>query len=367
MNRISQLDSLRGIAVLGLLLLNVYYLALFETGYVQPSVPVLSDTIIQYCNILALDSRFRSLFCMLFGAALVIQYNKHKDVDALKPRLITIAIFGALHSIFIWPGDILFSYGVAGFLALAYLQQSDNKVLTHGAAMFAVSCTLLLLLSFTSPNELINRQSSDFQEALLNAPTDFLGLLIHNISMSAVMLLMLPILTLWNALGLMLIGIYCFRNNIFTSGLSKPQLLLTLSALIILSILNILIEVATGSNYTGINESVVWANAFFGALLITHLNAKANVDHLLIRPIQAVGKMALTCYLIQSIVMIVYFVWMNPQARVTYNRVDYVEIALLGIGIQLLLAPLYLSYFKQGPFEQLLKQLSLKVARSRAL
>ncbi|NOU50334.1 DUF418 domain-containing protein [Pseudoalteromonas sp. JBTF-M23] len=362
MNRISQLDSLRGIAVLGLLLLNVYYLALFETGYVQPSSPVISDSIIYYCNILALDSRFRSLFCMLFGAALVIQYNKNKDIEALKPRLIAIAIFGALHSIFIWPGDILFSYGIAGFLTLAYLQRGDKQVLTHGIALFVASCALLLLLSFTSTDTLINRQSYEFQEALLNAPTDLFGLLVHNISMTAVMLLMLPILTLWNALGLMLIGIYCFRQRIFTTGLSKMHLFLVITAMAILSTINVLIEVAGHHEYKGINESFVWLNAFFGALLITHLNAKAKGNQLWISPIQAVGKMALTCYLLQSIVMVVYFVWINPQARLSYNRIDYVEIALLGIGLQLLLAPLYLRCFKQGPFELALKRLSLKFA-----
>ncbi|BBN83286.1 DUF418 domain-containing protein [Pseudoalteromonas sp. A25] len=363
MNRISQLDSLRGIAVLGLLLLNSYYFALFETGYVRPQVPVLSDQIIQYLNLLLLDSRFRTLFCMLFGAALVIQFSKRNNIESLKPRLIAIGIIGILHSIFVWPGDILLSYGIAGFLALSYLNANNQRVLHHGIALFFLSCTLLLLLSFTSTDEMISRQSAQFELLVTSAPSDLPSLLIHNVAMTAIMLLMLPILTLWNALGLMLIGMYCFKKQIFTLGLNKAHLTLTISAIFILSATSIALETIDGQKYAGINEALVWVNALFGALLVTHLNAKISFGRVLLMPVQAVGKVALTCYLMQSFIMICYFVWLNPQARASYNRIDYVELAFVGIALQLLLAPLYTRYFTHGPFEYVLKHLSLKIAQ----
>ncbi|CAH9062326.1 hypothetical protein PSECIP111951_03682 [Pseudoalteromonas holothuriae] len=367
MNRVSQLDSLRGLATLGLLLLNVYYLALFESGYIPSVNPPFSDMIIQYANILLLDSRFRSIFCMLFGAALALQYSKCLNEGALKPRLIALTIFGALHGILIWPGDIILSYGIAGFLALTYLQQSDQRVLYHGSAIFVASCILLLILSLVDSSDVYYRNSAKFEEMLTHAPVDLFSLLIHNITMFVVMLLMLPILTLWNALGIMLIGIYCYRNDTFINGLSKRAFSLILSFIVLLSTVSSTLEYIDSNKFAAINESITWLNALFGALLIAHINAKVSATNKLVKALQAVGKLALTCYLLQSIVMITFFVWFAPEARLTFNRIDYVLLALFGIGVQLVIAPLYLKYFTQGPFERLLKLLTLQLAKNNSI
>ncbi|MCF6434365.1 DUF418 domain-containing protein [Pseudoalteromonas sp. MMG022] len=354
--RIKQLDSLRGIAVLGLLLLNVYYFGLFETGYVGLSQAHVGDKVIEYINVLLLDGRFRSLFCMLFGAALVIQYEKSKDVSALKPRLKCLIVFGILHGFLVWPGDILLSYGLAGLLALGYLHRDQATVLFHGLAMVLVSSALLAAFMLFGDGETIYRDSSAFNDILLRAPTDLISLLIHNASMFAIMILMLPILTIWNSLGVMLIGVYCYRAGVFSGGLAKSDLLRVIAIVGMMSLASTLVLYFEPKQLSALNDGIVWVNAVFGALLITHLNTWLSPMSWFSNWLGAIGKLALTCYLLQSLVLVTFFVWIAPEARATFNRVDYLQVALVGIGLQLLFAPIYLKCFQQGPFEWLLRK-----------
>ncbi|CAM4186974.1 DUF418 domain-containing protein [Pseudoalteromonas byunsanensis] len=356
--RIIQLDRLRGIAVLGLLFLNVYYFALFETGYVGLSQPHVGDKIIEYLNLLLLDGRFRSLFCMLFGAALVLQYDKRNDVAALKPRLKCLIIFGILHGFLLWPGDILLSYGLAGILALGYLRKSQATLLFHGFVMVLATSSLLALFMFFGDAETIHRDSATFHSILLRAPTKLTDLIIHNASMFVIMIMMLPVLTVWNALGVMLIGMYCYREQVFSRGLEKPLLFRVAVAVCFMSLASAMLLYFEPAQLSALNDGLVWTNAVLGALLITHFNTWISPTSWLSHRLSAVGKLALTCYLLQSIILVTFFVWIAPQARVTFNRIDYLQIALVGMCLQLIFAPLYLKYFKQGPFEWILRRCS---------
>lgn len=72
--RLAYLDFLRGFAVLGLLLMNAPFMGLIEFGYVAHQPVVISDYVIAVANSLLLDGRFRSLFCLLFGIGIYLQY-----------------------------------------------------------------------------------------------------------------------------------------------------------------------------------------------------------------------------------------------------------------------------------------------------
>jgi uncharacterized protein len=70
--RIHSIDAIRGLAILGILFLNITFHQNFYTGYAFFEEPLLSDDIISLIDALFLDGRFRSLFCLLFGAGLAI-------------------------------------------------------------------------------------------------------------------------------------------------------------------------------------------------------------------------------------------------------------------------------------------------------
>ena len=73
--RIYSIDAVRGLAILGILFMNITFHQNGYGNYAFFEQPLLSDTIISLFNTLFLDGRFRSLFCLLFGAGLAIQYE----------------------------------------------------------------------------------------------------------------------------------------------------------------------------------------------------------------------------------------------------------------------------------------------------
>lgn len=114
------IDALRGIAILGILFMNIPFHANMHLGYI-PFDPMLeSDRLIALFYSKFADGRFRTLLCILFGAGLAIQYEscKRKEIDTsifLKFRLNWLLFFGFIHGVFIFGGDILMLYSLAGF------------------------------------------------------------------------------------------------------------------------------------------------------------------------------------------------------------------------------------------------------------
>ena len=140
MPRIKTLDVLRGFAVLGILFMNIYYHSVFELGYVPLQVTPLSDNVIEVINAFFIDGRFRALFCLLFGVGLAILYDKHGQDDAfslLKSRLNWLLIFGFIHSVFIFSGDILVNYALAGLIVYREIGSSQEVLLKKAVVKYA--------------------------------------------------------------------------------------------------------------------------------------------------------------------------------------------------------------------------------------
>lgn len=97
------MDIIRGVAVLGLMYMNAYFFGLFEFGYVPLTNPPLSDHIIQCFSLIFIDGRFRSLFCLLFGAGLYIQWQRWQSHEKLIKRLKILANY--------WPVAWFFTVG----------------------------------------------------------------------------------------------------------------------------------------------------------------------------------------------------------------------------------------------------------------
>lgn len=357
MLRNTNLDTIRGIAVLGLLFLNIYYFAIFETGYVNLATIPLSDTVIDWVNVLLLDGRFRSLFCLLFGAALCIQIDKYKEVEKLKTRLFWIVIFGLLHGYLLWPGDILVTYGLAGYFAVKYLDATERKLITHGAAFGFGGIGMMLLLGSIDVADPIIRGSEAYDAVVDDLPKDVLGHFIHNGVFYSIMLLVTPLITLWYSLGLMLAGIYLFRTQVFDVGISKKLMPLVVLSVLLLSIVTMYLKAINIHALSVLLDSVVWMNAFVSALLIVNWVVKLRLSGLNLSWLQAVGRLALTCYILQSLLAVSFFYWLVPNGHAQYTRIEYVAVALLLTLIQLTLAPVYLRFFNQGPLEYILRKL----------
>ncbi len=145
-NRILILDIIRGIALCGILILNINFFALpYQIGF---NLNIFQETSFQsvlswYSTNFVLEGSFRALFSMLFGAsALLILSRLEQSSKGLTPadifyrRLIWLLIFGLINAfVLLWPGDILYTYAICG-LFIFPLRNLSPRVLIGLATFF---------------------------------------------------------------------------------------------------------------------------------------------------------------------------------------------------------------------------------------
>lgn len=149
--RLASLDLLRGIAVLGILAINIGGLAGPIAASLSPNQPepgTFADEAAWALALLLVEGKMRALFTMLFGASLVLFVerveNRGLNGEHLQfRRLGWLALAGYLHFLLLWWGDILFAYALAGFAALAF-RQVPARVLGGTALVLFVGWHVIL-------------------------------------------------------------------------------------------------------------------------------------------------------------------------------------------------------------------------------
>ena len=145
-DRIGSLDLIRGIAVLGILAINI-------GGFAGPGVETVSpnymgrvpaaDEWTFAATFLLFEGKMRALFTMLFGASMVLfiernEANGRPGMALQVRRLLWLALFGYLHFLLFWWGDILFFYALAGMLALPLRRLRPALLAAIGIGVFTL-------------------------------------------------------------------------------------------------------------------------------------------------------------------------------------------------------------------------------------
>jgi len=139
-DRIIALDFLRGIAILGILAINVAGFAGPIMATLSPNLPAPgtpADEAWFALFLVVFEGKMRALFSILFGASLLLFIDRAeaagRDGEALQMRRLGwLALAGYLHFLLLWWGDILFTYALAGLSALAF-RNAPAKGLAIGA------------------------------------------------------------------------------------------------------------------------------------------------------------------------------------------------------------------------------------------
>ncbi len=121
MERNVTLDFVRGIAILGILLLNITAFGLPKAAYTNPCTGMArSRNVMPGLALLDLFAqvKFLSLFALLFGAGLQMLLPRGKRW--IQSRLTLLVLLGFIHALFFWDGDILLAYGLVGLIARAW-------------------------------------------------------------------------------------------------------------------------------------------------------------------------------------------------------------------------------------------------------
>lgn len=127
-DRIDAIDALRGLALFGVIAINLVFefrVSIFEQFLREPITTSPFDRGVEHFLTVAIDMKAFSLFSMLFGVGLAIQFERlagnHSRPILLVRRLIVLLLLGLVHLILIWNGDILTEYALAGLVVLPFL------------------------------------------------------------------------------------------------------------------------------------------------------------------------------------------------------------------------------------------------------
>ena len=374
--RIYSIDAVRGLAILGILFMNITFHQNGYGNYAFFEQPLLSDTIISLFNTLFLDGRFRSLFCLLFGAGLAIQYEVCEKrgrnfLDFSQARLKWLFVFGLVHGVFVFSGDILLYYSLCAFFILKHFTLSQDELKKKSVNYLIVGSAIMLVgglamaFVFDMGAELPTRPSETFNEEAALWQSGYLTQLGIQASFMLSTVIIAPLTMLWQSMGLMMFGAYLYRAGFFSHGFSS----LAFKKLVVVAIATSIVTALPQFLFEQVTLDVVpmftSISAIFCALVYAHI--LINIKHTAAWWYQSLincGKVAFTLYLTQSIALALLFRIVMPAyfPEFIYNvtLLDLLLITLAFTVIQMVLANVITKRFSQGPFEALWRKMYLR-------
>jgi uncharacterized protein len=382
--RMETLDAVRGAAVLGILLANVFALSGF--AFVAPdaylSLPLAQlHEPLTFLIFVLIEAKFYSLFSFLFGIgfAVFITRASARGADAIrlfKRRLVGLMIIGLVHTFLIWMGDILLTYAVIGFALIPFVRKSDRTVLRWASAMLllpiVIYATLVGVMALASPQGLQYSapvENAGAPPAILQDSIDafvggtYLDVVKGNAVFTVAQVVRRFILMFFpRVFGMFLLGFYVGRRNMFAEldrhvPLLRRVLLWGTVVGLPLSYYGARLEGNSMSapNLLGLLETVV-KSIGAPALSLAYAAGLCLLFRrvgMLRRAFAAVGQMALTNYLMHSVAGIAIFYGLGLGL---FGRVPLAIVLPGAVGffaIQILLSMVWLARAKFGPAEWL--------------
>lgn len=382
-DRIFTLDMLRGWAILGILAVNAmafaWPFALEAGGDLVPPYPHDQANIVgHWVTGVFFQDKFRSLFSMLFGVSIFLIGGERSDEargKLLRRRLFWLALFGLIHGLAFWYGDILLHYAYCGLIVMLMRSWSAKRLIWIGGglnllfALLSVGAMLAQSL-FAGAADGGDQSGNPFavtQEgltAIIQAyQAGWPGAQIENAKVW-MMLQMFSLGLIPVTMGLMMLGLGLFKAG-FLVGKSPTWVYLLF---VTLGAVNLAalgwydwieasaprgVENATGG-LAGVAGSFAWVITL-GYVSLLILMTRLGFRFLTAR-LAPVGRMAFTNYLTQTLIMTTLFYM--PWGLHLFGEPDWgpggLWMAVGGIWIaQLIWSPLWLSVFQMGPLEWL--------------
>lgn len=407
--RFAALDTLRGVAVLGILLMNIYAFAMPFAAYMNP----LNMGGAEWYNLgtwfathIVADQKFISIFSMLFGAGIVLMGQRAEARGAsfgriYFRRMFWLMVIGLIHGYLLWFGDILFYYAVIGMIL--YLARNWRP-----RTQLIVACALLpvtLLMSYGGYLQMLEMKAeasnvltleeagetlTEQQQATLDewnvmagvmAPTEKSirkDLEAHRGSYADILAYRAPQLAnmqvgglffmFFRIGGMMLIGMAFMQLGIlsgqrgaatynrlllFGYGLGVPIMLFSAYDLYAHQFDGFyFMKMGNIANYVG---SILIA---FGHIGLVMRLVQTGAWQKLLQRFAAVGRMAFTNYLMHSVILTTVFYGYGLGLYGEVPRAAQMLIVVAVLGLQLAYSPWWLARFRFGPAEWLWRSLT---------
>ena len=413
--RIRTVDIIRGVAILGILLMNIPGFGIHNSALITvlQSPPGNADHITAAIIFTFFEGTMRGLFSMLFGAGMLLfVMNKNETpggptvTEYYFRRLAWLVGFGLLHAfVFQWVGEILFFYGLMGMILFPFRNASAKWLWALGL--------LTMFITFYNGNNGFSRDrevrlnynaalavqkqkkplTPEQEKALGEWPemeknfkvdsvrmNDYVGRMRG--SYADVFELQLPASTggevnytyhgLWDILCMMFIGMALLKMGFFSNEWSGSSYVLTL-------LLGYGLGIPLGYQYFhGFEQIVKDYGKYLENYTVSHqqlydvrrvllcmghvslimLLYRSGLLNWLMKALASVGQMAFTNYFMQTVFCTLFFFGYGLGY---YNKLRFHQLYYVVFSIwifQLIVSPIWLRYFRFGPFEWLWRSLT---------
>ncbi len=146
-------DQLRGIALLGIILVNAPFLAISAAGYSEASVADGWDRAVAFLVTMLAAGKFYIIFSFLFGysSLFILKDGSKLNRRVYRRRLVALLLLGIAHVVFFFVGDILVTYALLGFALLLLVKRSDRALwLTALIVWIVAACWVLAIAGLTA-------------------------------------------------------------------------------------------------------------------------------------------------------------------------------------------------------------------------
>ncbi|MDQ3190530.1 MAG: DUF418 domain-containing protein [Bacteroidota bacterium] len=385
--RILSLDVLRGVAVLGILIMNIQSFAMIGAAYINPTafgeLSGINKLVWIFSHMFA-NEKFMTIFSILFGAGMLLFISSanekgEKSGKLHYRRMFWLLLFGMLHAYLVWYGDILVAYSLCGMLLYLFRNKKPETLLIFSTLFFVIP-VLLNLFTFYSikhwPQDVYNENMASWlpSTAQISAETanmkagwlDQMGERAKNSFFMQTFLFFW--LMFWRATSMMLLGMALFKwgvlsasrsNNFYIKmtliGLSLGYLITGAGVFENFKVgweMDFSMFIGTIYSYVG---SVSIALGYIGLvmLMVKSIKFKSLKIHLAL-----VGKMAFTNYIFMSLFcMFIFF----GNGLGLFGKIERMGQLLIVFGIWAILivfSKIWLSKFRIGPLEKLWRRLT---------
>lgn len=394
--RIVTIDAIRGFAVCGILVMNIVSMGMPVYAYVDPNYyggAHGADLFAWAASYVLVDGKLRALFTMLFGASLLLITDAAEDrtpgpARVHYARIFWLFVFGMLHAWFVWYGDILVDYAIAG--AIAFFARRWDK----GAIGFAAFC----LVGFAAAHNLVEYHDTQLLRSIASAPhppadatrdwnqvlaqtLPLPGTVAHEVDLyrggiadvfriraettTAYQTLYLP-MSMPETLGFVLLGMLFYRLRFWSGGWSKRAYLRALLAgAVTIPLYLPLVQAIEAHRFDPAFLPLAdlltlllrpfLALAYAAAIILAVQSGTANW---LTARFAAAGRMAFSNYLGTSLIMTTIF---YGYGLGWFGALHRAQLYWLVLGQWLLIlgwSPWWLRHFRYGPFEYVWRSLS---------
>ena len=395
--RIAALDIVRGVAVMGILAMNIVAFAMPFQAYMNPTaygMESTADLASWAFSFVFIDGKMRGLFSFLFGAStlLVIERAEQAGMSPARvhySRMFWLLVFGLIHYYFIWFGDILAGYALTGLVLYFFRNLSIRALITWGVGLVIVQFLLfstgaggaLYLSQATAgpnPDPDAVEQWRNMQEgfaplqgqALADKLALFLGPYSELVELRLIKHWRTPFVGIlvfgWETLAYMLFGMAALKSGLFRGEwpVARYRKFATIGLCIAIPTYALLAFVLVRAHFpipllfalsmaATVPFRPVMVIAYAALIILVTRGGGALVDR-----IAAAGRAAFTNYLGTSLLMTTLFYGYGGGLYGSMTRIELWLVVIAMWGLMLLWSKPWLDRFLYGPFEWVWRSLA---------